>query len=281
MRRIILFGGGDGGGFIIGPKGVKPIPPFTPKIRLQLRGLSALLNGSVLMAGESAIKMNKLLTETSNLLMAEVEGIVGPLDSELSIIYQDNDGGFTCGSTGPIRFPWPPKKKPNIEDLISKGILQREFMKIIREANKEGIAIRDILEEPAAIGEKLGIKLSDRTIEDLVQLAPSQIEKIEDPIQQEVMQLFHKALDEKDLLFELISSPYLVARKLDTNISFDAIDLILTGGKNVLTREGEIMVTGTAAVALALCTELTQVEVLDKALNIERIGRKTPNKVRF
>ena len=28
--RVILFGGGDGGGLIIGPHGVRPIPPFDP-----------------------------------------------------------------------------------------------------------------------------------------------------------------------------------------------------------------------------------------------------------
>lgn len=247
MLKIFLFAGGDGGGFILGPRGVKPIPPFTPKFLLQLRGLSALLNGSVLMTGESAMKMNKLLTETSNLVMAELKGIVGPLDSGLSLIYQDNDGGFTCGSTGPIRFPWPPRKRPNIEDLISRGLLQREFIDIIREVNKEGIAIRDILEEP---------------------------------VQRDALRV-RKALDDKKGLFELKSRPYLVGRKLDMKIISDAIDQILTGGKNVLTRERDLMITDTVAVALALCTEITQVEGLDKAINIKKLDRNIPKKIRF
>lgn len=43
MAQVILFGGGDGGGSIISPNGVRPIGPFYGSIRLQLRGLSALV----------------------------------------------------------------------------------------------------------------------------------------------------------------------------------------------------------------------------------------------
>ena len=107
MAQLILFGGGDGGGLFIGAHGVRPIPPFNPDVRLQLRGLSALLNGSGGTPQESLSEMGTLSNRISNLIFAEVEGVVGPLEGEHSLIYQSEQGGFYCGSTGkaPVAFP--------------------------------------------------------------------------------------------------------------------------------------------------------------------------------
>ena len=57
MAQLILFGGGDGGGLLIGSHGVRPVPPFNSDIRLQLHGVSALLNGKGATSQESVNEM--------------------------------------------------------------------------------------------------------------------------------------------------------------------------------------------------------------------------------
>jgi len=42
MAKVILFGGGDGGGIIIGPEGIKPIPPWNPDMAHGLRAIASL-----------------------------------------------------------------------------------------------------------------------------------------------------------------------------------------------------------------------------------------------
>ena len=71
MTKVILFGGGDAGGLIIGSNGVRPIPPFDPSIRLQLRGLSALKNGIKCMPEnpQTLREMGTLVNRVSNLVV--------------------------------------------------------------------------------------------------------------------------------------------------------------------------------------------------------------------
>lgn len=254
MAKIIIFGGGDGGGLIIGPNGVRPIPPFDPAIRLQLRGLSALLNGNDRMSGKSEQEMGKLLNRASNLLIVKIEEIVGPLQGENSLVYQDEDGGFTCGSTGkpPIPFPWPPQKMASINDLIAVGALEQQFIDYIRVAGEQKISIRDVLEEPVAIAARLGMNLSDRTIKDLQRLAPSQFDKIEEPIDREVVQFFHKVVEDGRFLSVWATRPYEVAKQLNVEISSSAIERILTGGASVITGPGDRMNPIAVAVAVGI-----------------------------
>ncbi|OQR53540.1 hypothetical protein [Bacillus sp. CDB3] len=236
MTQVILFGSGDGGGLIIGPNGVRPIPPFDPAIRLQLRGFSSLLNGIGRMSEKPAREMGKYLNQISNLLVVEIEEIVGPLNGDNSFIYQDEDGGFICGSTGkpPIPFPWPPEKMPSVNDLIAAGMLEHQFIDYIRIAGEQKIAIHDVLEEPVAVAGRIGMKLSDRTIQDLQRLAPSQLENIEDPVDREVVQFFHKVLEDGRFLSNWATRPYEVAKQLKADISSSAIERILTGGASAL-----------------------------------------------
>ncbi len=254
MAKLILFGGGDGGGLIIGPNGVRPIPPFDPVMRLQLRGLSALLNGIGRMSGNPAREMGKLLNQVSNLLVIEFEEIVGPLEGENSLVYQDEDGGFTCGSTGkpPLPFRWPPQEMPSVNDLIAAGVFEHQFIDYIRVAGEQKIAVRDVLEEPAAIATQLGMELSERTIQDLQRLAPSQLDKIEDPVDREVVQFFQKVVEDGRFLSTWATRPYEVAQHLKAGISASAIERILTCGASALTGSGERTSPVLVAVAIAV-----------------------------
>ena len=55
-------------------------------------------------------KLSRSLVTIANLAVGRVEGVVGALDGDAALVFQDDDdGGFTCGSTGkpPVPFPWP------------------------------------------------------------------------------------------------------------------------------------------------------------------------------
>lgn len=235
MARVILFGGGDGGGLIITEGGVRPIPPFDPGIRLQLRGISALLNGIQQIPDEPAREMSTWLNRVSNLIVEQVEAAVGPLDEDNSLIYQDEDGGFTCGSTGrpPIPFPWPAPEIPTLGNLIATGIMERELIDFVEAANKQELKINDILEAPAAAATQVGIQLSERTIQDLQRLAPSQLQNITNPVDYEIVQFFHKVAEDGRFLSTWATRPYEAATALQVELSTSALENILAGGSSI------------------------------------------------
>lgn len=60
MARVILFGGGDGGGLIIGPNGVRPIPPFDPVLLKQIKAISQLTQAIQLADGTASRELASL-----------------------------------------------------------------------------------------------------------------------------------------------------------------------------------------------------------------------------
>lgn len=258
MARVILFGGGDGGGLIITAGGVRPIPPFDPGIRLQLRGISALLNGVQKIPDETAREMTTWLNRVSNLIVEQVEAAVGPLDEDNSLIYQDEDGGFSCGSTGrpPIPFPWPASEIPSLGNLIATGVLERELIDFVDAANKQEVKINNVLEDPAAVATQLGIKLSERTIQDLQRLAPSQLEKIANPVDYEIVQFFNKVAEDGRFLATWTTRPYEAATALQIELSTPSLERILAGGASVSfnsgTRENPAVVAVVVGVVIML-----------------------------
>jgi len=230
MAQLIIFGGGDAGGLLIGTKGVRPIPPFDPNIRLQLRGLSALLNGSDPVPQKSAREMATLMNKLSNLIFSKVEDIIGPLEGDNSLIYQDDDGGFYCGSSGkaPVPFKWPPRIYPDVNELIAAGVLEKELIDFINEAANQKMDILKVLEEPAKVATKLGINLSEKTVKDLQRVAPSQLNTISNPIDREVIHFFHSVAKDGRFLSTWATQPYHVADQLNLKISDEAVEQILT-----------------------------------------------------
>jgi hypothetical protein len=76
MAKVILFGGGDGGGIIIGPDGVRPIPPWDPALRRQLRSISALLQAAQgLPDAEVRGELGELVNRLTNLSVTQVEAV--------------------------------------------------------------------------------------------------------------------------------------------------------------------------------------------------------------
>lgn len=252
MAQLILFGGGVEGGLLIGTHGVRPIPPFNPDILLQLRGLSALLNGSGGTPAESVNEMATLSNRLSNLIFAEVEGIVGPLEGDHSLIYQSEQGGFHCGSTGkaPVAYPWPPRRVPSIQNLIAAGVLERELIDFMEAAIEQKVDILEVLENPSDAADKLGIRLSARSVSDLHRLAPSQLLKMEDPVTREVAEFFYAVAKDGRFLSTWAIRPYAVAAELKVTLSELAMDRMLSFGDH---GAPAAIKTDTLAISILIC----------------------------
>jgi hypothetical protein len=114
MARVILFGGGDGGGLIIGPNGIKPIPPWEPFILAQFKALNHLANAPAKgvdrgIRAELAEQSTRLVSFALNQIEARVEG---GLDKEGGLIFLDVEDGFWCGNgKPPVPIPWPPRRR--------------------------------------------------------------------------------------------------------------------------------------------------------------------------
>ena len=230
MAQVILFGGGDGGGLIITASGVRPIPPFDPALRLQLRSVAALLRAErAIPQDEVRRQVGSLVNKLTNLAVGQVEGAVGPVDAEFGIVYQDDDGGFTCGSTGkpPIPFPWPPAPLPGVDELVRRGALAEEVLEFARVAANAGANLSNLFRDPAGEASRLGIELPERAERELKELAIADPEKLEDPVDREVVEFFHKAVADGRYLDAWATRPYEVAKSLDVELSSAAGERIV------------------------------------------------------
>src|SRR5689334_10423925 len=127
-----------------------------------------------------------LNTKLANLVVTQVEGVVGPLEREGSLAYQDDGGGFVCGTTGkpPIKLKVP-RPIPDLDDLIADGFLESELVSFISSGNVDA---KSLLADPAKAATKAGVKLSERSLAQLSAISPAQVEKIADPEAREIAQ---------------------------------------------------------------------------------------------
>lgn len=250
MARVILFGGGDGGGLIIGPNGIRPIPPFDPGLLKQIKAVSYLTQALQTGSSSAGRDVAALTTKLANVVIGEIEGVVGTLDKDGALVYQDDDGGFTCGSTGkpPIPFPWPPHRSFGIDDLVSGGIVEKELFDVLSGGK---IDVKALLTDPKSAASKAGVKLSSRSIDQLAQISPSQVKKIQDPQAREVAGFFHKVVEDGRFLETWALRPHEVSNALGIKLSDAAIDRIVAGS-SVFRPSGGGEVMNPVAVAVAV-----------------------------
>jgi len=112
---IILFGGGDGGGFSIFDGQVHPIPPLGPDLVEYLRAL-----GHLVRVGEGQVKA-EVATDAQqaarNLVgrLSQFEKAAGVIITEgrvADFAFSDVDGGFICGNNGRNLVSFPPRPRP-------------------------------------------------------------------------------------------------------------------------------------------------------------------------
>jgi len=230
MAKVILFGGGDGGGLIITADGIRPIPPFDPGLRRQLRSLSALLRAErEIPAAETRRQLGGLVNKLANLAVGQAEGAAGELDAELGLIYQDEDGGFTCGSSGkpPVRFPWPPQPLGGLDQLLGRGELGPELLSFVGSAAAAGARPSELFSDPAGEAARLGLELPERAEAELRALPIAEPDKLSDPVDREIVEFFHKAAADGEQLQSWATRPFEVARALDLELSREAGERIL------------------------------------------------------
>ncbi|HEY2163374.1 MAG TPA: hypothetical protein VGH04_05260 [Gemmatimonadaceae bacterium] len=106
---LVLFGGGDGGGFWVGADGkLHPIPPYGPDILRQLRAVSALVAVATHDEGTFTKEAESLAERLSTTVIPEVTKFAGATQlGDSSIAFVDGDDGFVCGSTGKLPIPIP------------------------------------------------------------------------------------------------------------------------------------------------------------------------------
>lgn len=233
MRSVILFGGGDAGGLLITDKGVRPIPPFHPSIRLTLRSASAMVN-SLAATGEGAIKTKKakLAASLANLAVEQVEEAVGAIEGDQALVYQDDDGGFYCGSTGkpPIPIPWPPSVVPSLPELLAAGLIEHDLVDLLQKAKAKQIPYTEVFENPTDVAKRVDATVSAKTASDLRLLAPSNLSNLKDPTDREVLGFFHVVADDGRYLRDWLAKPAEVSEKLKIKLSEAALERIVTGG---------------------------------------------------
>lgn len=245
MARVILFGGGDGGGLLIGASGVRPIPPFDPKLRLQLRSLSALLKVTAALPAEAVRSdLESLTTKLSTTVVDQVEAVIGELDEEQAITYQDDDGGFTCGSTGkpPLPIPWPPLEWPRLDDVLSHGLMDHDLLQLVDEATKKKIDVTTLIKDPEGVAKDLGLSISSRSAADLKLLLPTTDPRVTDPpdpgivdgVGQEIREYFRQVVTQGQHLERWATQPAEISRALGVKLSPAAIDRLLAGGNSAI-----------------------------------------------
>ena len=111
--------------------------------------------------------------------------------------------------------------------MITNGIVERELVDFVEAALKQKMDILELLENPAHAAGKLGIRLSERSSNDLHRLAPSELSKIEDPVTREVVEFFYAVAKDGRFLSTWTKRPYAVAAELKVTLSEPAIDQVL------------------------------------------------------
>lgn len=255
MKSVILFGGGDGGGLILTDSGVKPIPPFDPEVLMTLKATAALVTAvNAASAGKSQRKLSRLATSLAAAAVEQVEDVVGPLSGESALVFQDDDGGFTCGSTGkpPRPLPWPPGKLPSVADMVSQGVVQADLVSFLRAVRDSKIKLNNALENPAAAAKELAMPLSDKSARDIRLIAPSRTAAIKDPTEREIIVFFHKVAADGRYLETWFSRPYEVAQDLGVKLSEAALERLATNGAAAAFGGSTVTDDGKTAIAIGV-----------------------------
>jgi hypothetical protein len=255
MKSVILFGGGDGGGLIITDSGVKPIPPFDPEVLMTLKATAALVTAvDAAGAGKSQRKLSRLATSLAAVAVEQVEDVVGPLSGESALVFQDDDRGFTCGSTGkpPRPLPWPPSKLPPIGDMVSQGVVQADLVGFLRAVRDSKIKLNNALENPVAAAKELAMPLSDKSARDLRLIAPSRTAAIKDSTEREIVTFFHKVAADGSHLDTWFSRPYEVSQDLGVKLSEAALERLATNGAAAAFGGSTITADGKTAIAIGV-----------------------------
>ena len=232
VKTVILSDGGIAGGLMVTASGGRSILPFNPVVRLSLKSAAAMVNAvASAPSGNPRRKMARLATSLCNLAVEQVEGVVGPLGADRSLIYQDDDGGFSCGSTGkpPVPVIWPPRSMPSVSEVLDAGVIELDLVELVQKAHNAKIPLTDLYENPEEIAKKLDVTISEKSAKYLRLLAPSKLDDIKNPVDREIVEFFHKVTDDGRFVDTWFTQPYEVSQKLKCRLSDVAIERLVGG----------------------------------------------------
>jgi hypothetical protein len=230
MTTVLLYGGGDGGGLIIAPRGVTRIPPFDPAILRQLEATSRFVHAAHGVRNKRQQKeLIQIATKASNLVVEQLESVVGPLDGDAKVIFDDDDGGFVCGSTGKLPIPIPkPRTIPAIaEAVFGHEIIKNEVIDFGQAIHSRGLKLKDALNDPEGTARLLNANLSAETIQALKSMSPAGLSAVGDPVDKEILEYFHKVLDDGRYVRSWALRPDDVSAAVGAKLSKSAIDRIV------------------------------------------------------
>jgi len=212
---------------------------------------------------ESARLLEGVLTKLSGTVLTQIEALVGEVDAENGLVYQDDDGGFTCGSTGkpPIPFPWPVDPRKTVEDLISRGVLDAPTVRFLQRAAERKFDVFTVAQDPQAVAEKIGVSLTPEVERSLRAFDLGKAE-VEDTVDAEVIEFYQKVVRDGRFISDWVVSPAAVAERLRVEVSQEAIDRIIATRDSGLTLPGgTVMCPAAVAVAVAIVIVLWDREV--------------------
>lgn len=230
MAKVILFDGGDGGGIVIGSgsTGASPIPPWDTTLLRQLRALNELTHARAAMPEKLGKKLlDVVIGRLTASVLTQAEQIVGSIDEEDGLVFQDADGGFTCGSTGkpPVPFPWPVDPTRVLRELLDREVVTPEVLSFLELAARKRLDVFTVVKKPEAAAEKIGVDLTPEVAEGLASMGLDKA-KVTDQIDREILDFYSRVVADGRHIKDWAVSPGQVAKQLELKISRKAIDRI-------------------------------------------------------
>ncbi len=228
MAKVIIFGGGDGGGIRITPNGIKPIPPFGPPFLFQIRALNELAHAFYRMREKDSVRLlGDVITKLTGAVLTQLEAQVGEIDADNGLIYQGMSGGFSCGSTGkpPIPFPWPVDPRRTVVDMVSRGILDTQTISFLEQAADHKVDVFTVAQNPRAAASRIGVNLTPEVEQSLLTLNLDK-SKIENPIDKEIIEFYLKVVHDGRYIADWVVDPAMVSERLKLKVSQLALDRV-------------------------------------------------------
>lgn len=227
-----LFIYGERGAVLITEAGSRRLPPFGVSIQKQLKSLNELVHAAHYEIGSEKQNIQQQVNRLSNLVVGALEDIVGPLDPEAGVVYDDVEGGFTCGSTGKPPIPLPPEPLPyaGVGELLERGVVDTDMVEFLSKVQAKGIDQLEAFENPSKVAEELGVKISLRTEHDLNALASSKINEIDHEEIKELLEFLHHVIKDGRFIDDWMARPAHVADELGFALGARTLEEIMQMG---------------------------------------------------
>ncbi len=279
MKQLFFSRDAGVGPILLSENGRRRLPAFHGTICRLLDTVESLTAANHFMANDTAADRQRkdaledLTIKTANYLVEQLETVVGELDRNNAIVFEGKTNGFVCGADGkvPRYIGRDVLQSTNVETIISSGVIDEDMIAFVDAANAQGADWVSALETPKELAKELGVSISEKTAADMHMLAPSQLEKIPDPVAREYIAFFHAVMKDGRYLAIWHSRPAEVAENLGIKLSQEVLEKSL-----MLSEEGSCenpdkdAGVGVVAVAIMLCIVVTI--AWDKAVVKDRSG---------